>query len=88
MSDLENVLVFAGTGDEEYVDDVCTLLEIPRGKMEFKYFVDSDPYMRLLDNVGGKDVFLVSRYHQQTVHNWMHILCFANAALNEGANSV
>lgn len=88
MNNLESVLVFAGTGDEEYVDDVCTLLDITRGKMEFRYFVDSDPYLRLLDNVGGKDVFLVSRYHQNTGHNWIQILCFANAALNEGANSV
>lgn len=85
---LEDVLVFAGTGDEDYVDDVCMLLGLKRGGMEFKYHPDGDPYLRILDNVGGKDVYFVLRYHRNTVHNWAQILCFANAALNESANSV
>jgi ribose-phosphate pyrophosphokinase len=88
MDSLENVVVFAGEGDKAYVDDVCTLLDVKRGEMEFRYFVDSDPYLRVHENVGGKDVFLVLRYHRNTMHNWAQILCFANAALNEGANSV
>lgn len=85
---LENVVVFAGTGDEEYVNDICTLLELERGHVDFKYHGDSDPYLRLHENVGGKDVFFVSRYHKRTLHNWTQILCLANAALNESANSV
>jgi len=85
---LQDAIVFAGTDDEEYVDDVCKLLGLDRGNMEFKYHGDGDPYLRLLDNVMGKDVFFVLRYHKRTVHNWMQILSFANAALNESANSV
>ena len=85
---LDDVIVFAGTDDEGYVDDVCMLLGLKRGQMESRYHPDSDPYLRLLDNVGGKDVYFVLRYHKNTIHNWTQILCFANAALNESANSV
>lgn len=85
---LENVMVFAGTDDDGYVDDVCDILGIKRSEWEFKYFSDSDPYARLRDNVGGKDVYFISRFHKRTTHNWVQMLLFANAALNESANSV
>ncbi|MBW2996861.1 ribose-phosphate diphosphokinase [Candidatus Woesearchaeota archaeon] len=89
MTKLENVLVFAGTDDEKYVDDVCTLLDLERGKLESRYHSDSDPYFRILErDVGGKDVYFISRFHNNTLHNLMEMLNFANAALHEGAHSV
>lgn len=89
MANLENVLVFAGTDDEDYVDDVCTLLGMKRGELESRYHSDSDPYFRISErDVGGKDVYFISRFHNNTLHNLMEMLNFANAALHEGANSV
>ncbi|MFC1741806.1 ribose-phosphate diphosphokinase [Nanoarchaeota archaeon] len=86
---LENVVVFAGKDDEDYVDDVCNILHITRGELsERRYHSDSDPYLRILQEVGGKDVFFVSRYHKRTTETLFEMLNFANAALHEGANSV
>jgi ribose-phosphate pyrophosphokinase len=86
--DLDNILVFAGKGDEDYVSDICTLLGIPLGYTDSRYHEDSDPYFRVDPKVGGRDVYFVSRFHKNTLHNWIEMLSFANAALNEGARSV
>jgi len=86
---LENVIVFSGRHDNDYVQDVCDVLNLDKGVVEIKNFEDSiDPYLRLATNVKGKDVYFVLRHHGNTAENLIDMLFFANAARREDARSV
>lgn len=85
---LDDVVVFAGTDDEDYVNDVCNILGVQKGELVSKYHTDSDPYLRINENIGGKDTYFIIRYHKRTRDDLFQMLNFANAAMNEGARSV
>ncbi|HVV84940.1 MAG TPA: ribose-phosphate pyrophosphokinase [Kofleriaceae bacterium] len=51
-------IVFAVPGCEAWADRLCTRLDVPRGKAVVRQFPDGETYLRVEDDVAGRDVVL------------------------------
>lgn len=58
-----NSIVFSLPGNELLAKNVSEKLDAESGQMEMRYFPDQETYVRVLSDVGGKDVFIVATLH-------------------------
>ncbi|MBE3560625.1 MAG: ribose-phosphate pyrophosphokinase-like domain-containing protein, partial [Ktedonobacteraceae bacterium] len=58
MSD-DPMMVFAGSGSPRLTARICEYLQIPQGKNETLRFSDGNIFVRVLENVRGRRVYVV-----------------------------
>src|SRR5437660_3413888 len=84
----DEMLVFAGSGSRKLTARICDYLRIPQGKNETLHFSDGNTFVRILENVRGRHVYIV----QQTVFpandNFMELLFWIDAFKRAGTESV
>ncbi len=92
MGTIDDVVILAskGRGDYEYAENVSRILGAKLGKVDSRNHEDGEPYFRIIveeQEVAGKDVFFIKRYHGET-DGLMELINFANAAHNASARTV
>ncbi len=55
----EKLKIFTGTANPALADEICRFLGIERGQAQVTRFSDGEAYVQLLENVRGKDVFVL-----------------------------
>ncbi len=84
----DGIAVFAGSGSPRLTARICEYLQIPQGANETLRFSDGNTFVRILENVRGRRVYLV----QQTVFpandNFMELLFWIDAFKRAGTESV
>ncbi len=84
----DGMAVFAGSGSPHLTARICSYLQIPQGANETLHFSDGNTFVRILENVRGRRVYLV----QQTVFpandNFMELLFWIDAFKRAGTDSV
>src|SRR5581483_8467989 len=55
----EKLKIFSGTANPALADEICRFLGIERGQAQVTRFSDGEAYVQLLENVRGKDVFVL-----------------------------
>lgn len=91
MYGLKNVILFANKGDDDYVQDICDILNVEKGVVEISRHQDSDPYLRIntdIKSINGYTTWFISRYKKNSEKDWLNMLYFAQAAHSEGAGSM
>src|SRR5947199_5837826 len=84
----DDIAVFAGSGSPRLTARICEYLQIPQGKNETLHFSDGNTFVRILENVRGRRVYLVQSTVFPTNDNFMELLFWIDAFKRAGTDSV
>src|SRR5579864_2094288 len=82
------IMVFAGSGSPQLTKRICEYLHIEPGKNETLHFSDGNTFVRILENVRGRGVYLVQSTVFPTNTNFMELLFWIDAFKRAGAETV
>ncbi|PYV09979.1 MAG: phosphoribosylpyrophosphate synthetase [Acidobacteria bacterium] len=71
--------VFSGNANEALAEEICQRLKLPLGKVIRTTFSDGEFYCQILENVRGKDVFLVQPTCSPVNDNLIELLIMIDA---------
>jgi len=83
-----NMMVFAGNANRQQVRDIVAHLDMPLGKATVDRFSDGEVMVEILENVRGKDVFIVQSICSPANDNLMELLVMADAMRRASAKRV
>lgn len=84
----EEFLLFAGSGNPGLCDDIAAYLGVARGRSEVLRFQEGNLFVRVLENVRGRDVFLVQGTAPPVNDNLVELLFWIDAFKRASAASV
>ena len=73
------MMVFSGKANQALAQKIVDQLRIPLGKATVSEFADSETAVEILENVRGRDIFLVQTTCNPTNHNLMEMLIMVDA---------
>jgi ribose-phosphate pyrophosphokinase len=82
------IMVFAGSGSPQLTKCICEYLHIEPGKNETLQFSDGNTFVRVLENVRGRRVYVVQSTVFPANDNFMELLFWIDAFRRAGAESV
>ena len=86
---LENELgLFSGRANLELANKIAKHIGVPLGKMELSSFSDKEMYVRINENVRGKDVFLIQPTSPPANENLMELLIMIDAFQRASARRI
>jgi ribose-phosphate pyrophosphokinase len=80
--------LFAGSSHVQLAEEVAQALKIRLGKMQIDAFPDGETGVQILENVRGKDVFVLQSAARQPNHYLMELLVIIDALKRSSAKSV
>ena len=81
-------MVFAGSGSPRLTKRICEYLHIEPGKNETLHFSDGNTFVRILENVRGRRVYVVQSTVLPSNDLFMELLFWIDAFKRAGAESV
>src|SRR5437899_12756451 len=84
----DEMLVFAGSGSRGLTARICDYLQITQGKNETLHFSDGNTFVRILENVRGRRVYLVQSTVFPSNDHFMELLFWIDAFKRASAASV
>ena len=82
------MMVFSGNANPKLANDICKHLNMPLGRAVIDEFSDSEIMVELMDNVRGKDVFIVQPTCQPANDHLMEIMVMADAIRRSSARRI
>ncbi|WGZ96496.1 MAG: ribose-phosphate pyrophosphokinase [Candidatus Thiothrix putei] len=82
------MMVFTGNANPELTDKIVDHLGIPSGKIKAERFSDGEVHVEILENVRGRDVFIVQSTCAPTNDNLMELLIIADALYRASAGRI
>ncbi len=73
------MMVFSGKANPALAQKIVDQLRIPLGKASVAEFADSETAVEILENVRGRDIFLIQTTCNPTNHNLMEMLIMVDA---------
>jgi ribose-phosphate pyrophosphokinase len=70
----EDLKIFSGGANRALSEEICTYLGLPLGEADLTTFPDGELYVQVLENVRGKDVFVVQPTCQPVNDNLVELL--------------
>ncbi|MFL6515457.1 MAG: ribose-phosphate diphosphokinase [Chthoniobacterales bacterium] len=80
--------VFSGTAHRELAERICNYIGVPLGKATISSFPDSETYVRIEENIRGRDVFIVQPTSPPTNEHLMELLIMVDAARRASADRI
>jgi len=80
--------VFSGNSNLPLAEEICAHLKIPLGKINLTRFSDGELYCQILENVRGKDVFLIQPTCCPVNSNLMELLIMIDAFKRSSATRI
>ncbi|MFN0316460.1 MAG: ribose-phosphate pyrophosphokinase [Burkholderiales bacterium] len=84
----DSLMVFTGNANPRLAEDVCRHLNIHLGRATVGKFSDGEIMVELLENVRGKDVFVLQSTSMPTNDNLMEVLLMADALKRSSAGRI
>jgi ribose-phosphate pyrophosphokinase len=84
----DDILVFGGSGSPRLTQKICDYLQITPGRGESLRFSEGNLFVRVLDNVRGRRVYLVQSTAYPSNDNFMELLFWIDAFKRASAESV
>jgi ribose-phosphate pyrophosphokinase len=82
---MSNMMIFTGNANPELARSISSNLKIPIGKANVSTFSDGETMVEILENVRGKDVFLIQSTCAPANDNLMELLSMADAMRRSSA---
>ena len=80
--------VFSGNANPALAEEICKHLELPLGEINLTKFSDGELYCQILENVRGKDVFLIQPTCSPVNKNLMELLIMIDAFKRSSATRI
>ncbi|MBA4406842.1 ribose-phosphate diphosphokinase [bacterium] len=80
-------LIFSGTSSKELTEKICKYLNVTPGIIDFRTFSDGEIWVKFMENIRGRDVFIVQSTHPPA-ENLMELLITIDAAKRASATRV
>lgn len=80
--------LFSGRSNPLLAEGIAEFLELPLGQIEITDFSDAETFVQILENVRGKDVFLVQSTCHPANHNIMELLVMIDAFRRSSVASI
>lgn len=80
-------IIFSGTSNKELTEKICQNLNLAQGKIDIRTFSDGEIWAKFLDNIRGRDVFIVQSTNPPA-ENLMELLITIDAAKRASARRV
>jgi ribose-phosphate pyrophosphokinase len=84
----EGMMVFTGNANPKLAADVVGHLQMPLGKATVSRFSDGEAMVEILENVRGKDVFILQSTCQPTNDHLMEVLIMTDALRRASAGRI
>jgi ribose-phosphate pyrophosphokinase len=84
----QDLCVFSGNAHPELAQDVCTSLEMPLGQAEVFEFSNENIFVRVLENVRQKDVFILQPLSTPVNRSVMELLIMIDAFKRASAGRI
>ncbi len=84
----EELVVFSGNAHVELAGSVCQYLDIPLGQAEAFKFANDNTFVRILENVRQRDVFIIQPICYPVNDNLMELLIFIDAFKRASAGRI
>lgn len=84
----DGMAIFAGSGSLQLTARICSYLDVPQGKNETIRFSDGNIFVRILENVRGRRVYIVESTVFPANDNFMELLFWIDAFKRAGADEV
>lgn len=88
MSHDSRMMVFTGNANPDLAEKIARHLSIPLGKMLVGQFSDGEVQVEILENVRGKDVFIIQPTCRPTNDNLMELCIICDAMMRASAGRV
>ena len=82
------MMIFSGNANPKLAQDIARHLNMPLGKVSVDTFSDSEIMVELLENVRGKDVFIVQPTCQPANDHLMELMVMADAIRRASARRI
>ncbi len=86
--DKEYLKVFSGSSNRELTEKICNILEIQIGKADLRTFADGEVNFQILENVRGRDIFVVQSASKEVNFHILELLVMIDAFKRASARSV
>jgi ribose-phosphate pyrophosphokinase len=83
-----NPVIFSGNSHPQLVDDICAYLQQDVGQVEVFKFSNDNTFVRILENVRQKDVFILQSDVEPVNDNIMELLIMIDAAKRASAGRI
>jgi ribose-phosphate pyrophosphokinase len=80
--------LFAGSSHPKLAKEVCLALEIPCGKITLGHFPDGEISVEILENVHGRDVFVLQSISRDPNYYLVELLIMVDALKRSSAKSI
>jgi len=80
-------LIFSGSSNPSLTAKICDYLRVVQGHIDFRRFCDGEIWVKFLDNIRGRDVFIVQST-QPPAENIMELLIMLDAAKRASAKRI
>jgi ribose-phosphate pyrophosphokinase len=84
----DEIKVFSGNAHPSLAKEVCAYLEIPLGKMEVFEFSNENIFVRIMDNVRERDVFVIQPICSPVQRNLVELLIILDAFKRASAERI
>ena len=84
----EQIKVFSGQGNPALAQSICDYLDIPVGAAKIERFPDTEKIVKCMDDVRGRDCFIVQPTCAPVDVNIMELLIFIDAIVRASAKRV
>lgn len=88
MSGQMQIKVFAGTASQGFAMDICQRLGTELGKADVRKFSDGNIFVRILEQVRDKDVYVIQTIGIQPNDGFMELLFWIDALKRASAGSI
>lgn len=84
----DKLRVFSGTASPKLTEQICKYLQIKPGRCEARIYPEGNTLVRVLENVRGKDVFIVQTLDYPVNDNFVELLFWIDAFKRASAAQV
>ena len=84
----DDIMVFGGSGSPQLTRKICNYLQLPVRANETLRFSEGNLFVRILENVRGRPVYLVQSTAYPANDNFMELLFWIDAFKRASAESV
>ncbi len=88
MSELDKMMLFSGNANLDLAREVSELLDIKLGNSTVTQFSDGESHIEILENVRGRDVFVLQPTCAPTNDNLMELLIMVDALYRASAGRI
>jgi phosphoribosylpyrophosphate synthetase len=88
LHQMSNMLIFSGSSNPSLAEEIAYELHKPLGKISLGRYADGETTVQVLENVRGKDVFIVQSTCQPVHENLMELLLMISTMRRASARTI